>query len=172
MLPPQPVEVLKLSRADFETGFMFELPREFHLEEQYVPLAKEQPGEADAKVQAAGGHEAAGPAKTMRSLGTPYTAPEEFKGQKAVAAYTEDDLRRRLLGFIRMVSRKELLNLKLGEILFKAGDVSESPHPRARLQQGRGAGPGIFPGTPPPRARSREGDPGTNPDDTAGGDSS
>ena len=129
MLPPQPVEVLKLSRADFETGFMFELPREFHLEEQYVPLAKEQPGEADAKVQAAGGHEAAGPAKTMRSLGTPYTAPEELKGQKAVAAYTEDDLRRRLLGFIRMVSRKELLNLKLGEILFKAGDVSKAPTP-------------------------------------------
>ena len=49
MLPPQPVEVLKLSRADFETGFMFELPREFHLEEQYVPLAKEQPGEADSE---------------------------------------------------------------------------------------------------------------------------
>lgn len=98
-----PVEVLKLSRADFEAGFMFDDASASHASHQHEP-------EDEA-------------ARPVRSLGTPYDANDI--PPPAASGFTEEDLRRRLLGFIRMVSRKQLTTLQHGETVFTAGDRAD-----------------------------------------------
>jgi hypothetical protein len=42
-----------------------------------------------------------------------------------VGTFTEEELRTKLLGFIRMVSRKQLTTLERGESVFQAGDPAD-----------------------------------------------
>lgn len=42
-----------------------------------------------------------------------------------VGAFTEEELRTKLLGFIRMVSRKQLTVLERGESVFQSGDPAD-----------------------------------------------
>jgi hypothetical protein len=42
-----------------------------------------------------------------------------------VGTFTEEELRTKLLGFIRMVSRKQLTTLERGESVFQSGDPAD-----------------------------------------------
>jgi len=84
-----PVEVLKLSRADFEMGFMFDDSRAIEEARKASVVAADEAARAEAR------------------------------------RFAEESLRTKLLGFIRMVSRKQLSTLKRGEAVFVAGDPAD-----------------------------------------------
>jgi hypothetical protein len=98
-----PVEVLKLSRADFEAGFMFE---------------NQKPGAPHAQ------HDATR-TTTLRRRASVVPSASTSEVRSEVGTFTEEELRTKLLGFIRMVSRKQLTTLERGESVFQSGDPAD-----------------------------------------------
>lgn len=106
---PGAVEVLKLSRADFEAGFMFE-------HTQSASRAAIAAGEASGTRLGE---------RTLRRATSFIPSAVHSEIASGVGRFTEEELRSKLLGFIRMVSRKQLTILERGEPVFEAGDPAD-----------------------------------------------
>jgi len=103
-----PVQVLKLSRRDFEVGFLEQT--------KWSPtIAKVVPDNDKAR---------------ETSLGSPQNSFD----RKIQSQLSDDELRSKLLGFIQMVNRKKLITLQRGEAVFYEGD---SPQNFFVLRSGR-----------------------------------
>lgn len=143
-----PVELLKLSRADFESGFMKMGPQQQGGSEPplrrrpsaaaalarrvvsssspHLPSQTEEVGRQGSHTSARTCHCISASARALFSM--VHVARVHcvcYTTRAQVGRFNEEEMRQKLLGFARLVCRKQLRDLARGDALFEAGDPAD-----------------------------------------------